>query len=305
MARMHPDQVDIDAALVQRLLAAQFPDWADLPVEPVPSPGTDNSLYRLGGDKVARLPTRPRTALTLEKERRWLPRLAPFLPLPVPVPLAEGVPAEGYPFSWSVYRWLPGKAAVDEPIADLRQASSDLAGFLAALQRFDPSDGPLPGEHNFGRGEPIRARDEPVRAAIDSLGQSIDARSVTVAWESALRAPDWNRPPVWIHGDLDARNVLVENGRLSAVIDFGSLGVGDPATDVMVAWKLFSGESRDLFRNALSVDDATWARARGWALSQALIALAYYTMETNPQLVREAQSWLAEVLADPAAGAAH
>ncbi len=294
--RMHADELDIDVALVRRLLAEQFPGWADLSLEPVRPRGTDNALFRLGDDKVARLPTRERTAVTLEKERLWLPRLAPFLPLPVPVPLVEGAPGAGYPFSWSVYRWLPGKAAVEEPIADLRRAAFDLAGFIRALQRIDQSGGPGPGEHNFGRGEPLAARDEAMRAAVHSLETRIDAGAVSEIWEAALDAPAWDRAPVWVHGDLDARNVLVENGRLRAVIDFGSLGVGDPACEVMVAWKLFSGARRELFLDMLEIDDATWARARGWAVSQAVMALAYYTMETNPELVREARRWLTEAL---------
>ena len=291
---MHADEIETSPALVRRLLEAQFPQWAARPVEPVSFRGTENALYRLGDDKVVRLPTRPRPAVTLEKERRWLPRLAPHLPLAVPTPLAEGAPSEDYPFTWSIYSWLPGATVIEAPIADLRQAALDLAGFIRALQRVDATGGPGPGEHNFGRGEPLAHRDEPMRAAIASLG----AHDRAAAWEEALSVPDWDRPPVWIHGDLDARNVLVENGRLSAVLDFGSVGVGDPACDVMVAWKLFTGDSREVFRRELAVDDATWARARGWVLSQALIALAYYTLETNPVLVREAQKWLEALDAD-------
>jgi len=291
---MHADEVGTDAALVRRLVEAQFPEWAGLAVEPVPFRGTDNALFRLGDDKVVRLPTRPRTAVTLEKERRLLPKLAPHLPLAVPTPLAEGEPGEGYPFTWSVYRWLPGKTVIEAPVADPRQAALDLAGFIAALQRIDPTGGPGPAGHNFGRGEPLANRDEPVRAAIAALG----AHDRAAAWEEALNVPEWAGRPVWIHGDLDARNVLVEDGRLSAVIDFGSVGVGDPACDVMVAWKLFDAASRETFRSELAVDDATWARARGWALSQALVALAYYTLETNPVLVREAQKWLEELDAE-------
>jgi aminoglycoside phosphotransferase (APT) family kinase protein len=297
---MHEDEVEIDAALVGRLLARQFPRWAGLALEPLRPFGTDNALYRLGDEMVVRLPRRERTSRTLEKERRWLPRLAPLLPLAVPVPLAEGMPAEGYPFTWSVYSWLKGENATSRRITDLGQLAADLAQFVAALQRIDPSGGPSPGEHNFFRGVPLAERDAATRAAIASLEGKIDADQVAPAWEEALRAPEWNRPPVWIHGDLDARNLLVENGWLSAVIDFGGLGVGDPACDVMVAWKVLSADTRDGFRATLSVDEATWARSRGWALSQAVIALAYYTEETNPVLVREAQRWLAEVLADQA-----
>ena len=177
------------------------------------------------------------------------------------------------------------------------QAASDLAEFVAALQRIDATDGPRPGAHNSFRGVPLATRDEPTRAAIAPWATRSTGGG-TAAWEAALGAPEWHRAPVWIHGDLDPRNVLVAHGRLSAVIDFGCLGVGDPACDVMVAWKLFTAHTRDVFRAALAVDDATWARARGWALSQALIALGYYTLETNRVLVLEARRWLVEVLAD-------
>ncbi|MDP9491111.1 MAG: aminoglycoside phosphotransferase family protein [Actinomycetota bacterium] len=281
-----------------RLLAAQFPEWTELPVEPVPYRGTDNALYRLGDDMVVRLPRRERTSGRLEKERRWLFRLAPLLPLAVPVPLADGMPAEGYPFAWSVYRWLEGEDATVQRVTDLSRLATDLAQFVSALQRIDRAGGPAPGEHNFFRGVPLAMRDEAARASIASLSRQIDVSAVTAAWESALEAPEWERPPVWIHGDLDSRNLLVVEGRLSAVIDWGGLGVGDPACDVMVAWKVLSADTRDIFRTALTVDEATWARGRGWALSQALIALAYYTMDTNPVLVLEARRWMAEVLAD-------
>jgi len=296
--RMHADEVDIDAALVGRLVAAQFPQWADLPIEPVSDWGTDNALYRIGDDMVVRAPRVRRATVALEKELEWLPRLAPLLPLAIPVPLAVGEPAEGYPFAWSIYTLLGGEMATVERIADPAQAATDLAQFIAGLQRVDPTNGPQPGEHNVFRGVPLAMRDKSTRAAIASLGGRIDAGTVTAAWEAALGAPEWRRPSVWIHGDLDARNLLVEDGRLSAVIDFGCLGVGDPACDAMVAWKLVSAETRDLFRVELPVDDATWARARGWALSQAVIALAYYAEETNPVLVHEARRWMAEVLAD-------
>ena len=295
---MHADEVDTDVALVRRLVAEQFPQWSRLPIEPVLPLGTDNALYRLGDDMVVRLPRTERTARTLEKERQWLPRLAPFLPLTVPVPLAEGTPGEGYPFAWSVYSWLNGENATVERITDPSRLATDLAEFVAALQRIDATDGPPPGEHNFFRGAPLVARDDATRAAIASLAGSIDGDAVTAAWEAALRAPEWELPLVWVHGDLDSRNLLVQRGRLCAVIDWGGLGVADPACDVMAAWKMLTADTREIFRTALSVDDATWARGRGWALSQALIALAYYTLETNAVLVTEAQRWMAEVLAD-------
>jgi aminoglycoside phosphotransferase (APT) family kinase protein len=293
---MHADEVEIGPALVRRLLEAQFPRWADLPISPVEPRGTDNALYRLGSDMVVRLPRRERTVLTLEKELAWLPRIAPFLPLPVPTPLATGAPTEEYAWTWSVYSWLDGENATPDRLADARQTGLDLAAFIAALQRIDATGGPGPGEHNFFRGEALVRRDAGVRASLETLGDELDAAAVGAIWEAARAAPEWDRPGVWIHGDLDARNLLADEGRLSAVVDWGSLGVGDPACDVMAAWKALTREGRDAFRTALAVDDATWQRARGWALSQALGALSYYTLETNEVLVREARRWLAEVL---------
>jgi aminoglycoside phosphotransferase (APT) family kinase protein len=259
--------------------------------------GTDNALYRLGSELVVRLPRRDRTVLTLEKELAWLPRFAPFLPLPVPAPVATGAPTEEYAWTWPVYSWLEGESATPDRLTDARQAGLDLAAFVAALQRIVPTGAPEPGEHNFFRGEPLVSRDAAVRASIETLRDELDVAAVGAIWEAALGAPAWRRPGVWIHGDLDARNLLAAEGRLSAVIDWGSLGVGDPASDVMAAWRVLTARGREAFRTALTVDDATWQRARGWALSQALGALSCYTLETNAVLVREARRWLAEVLA--------
>jgi aminoglycoside phosphotransferase (APT) family kinase protein len=295
--KMHSDEVDTDMPLVGRLLAGQFPQWADLSIEPVRSAGTDNALYRLGEDMVVRLPRIHWATGQVAKEQQWLPRLAPHLPLAIPVPLAMGAPAEGYPWHWSVYRWLAGETASIEPIADLRQAAMDLARFIAALQRIDPAGGPPPGPHNSHRGEALAMRDAQTRAAIASLQDMFDAGALTAAWEAALAAPAWPGPPVWIHGDLQAGNLLVQQGRLSAVIDFGCLGVGDPACDLQIAWNFLSAETRDVFRAALPVDGATWVRGRGWALSVGLIALPYY-QSTNPILSGISRRAIDEVLAD-------
>jgi aminoglycoside phosphotransferase (APT) family kinase protein len=290
---MHADEVDIDAPLVGRLLAAQFPHWADLPVSPVASAGTDNAIYRLGDDMIVRLPRIPGAAGQVAKEQRWLPRLAPHLPLAIPVPLGKGAPAEGYPWHWSIYRWLEGENATP----DSRQAATTLAHFVGALQRIDPAGGPPPGSHNFFRGVPLADRDASTRDAIAALAGTVDTEAVTAAWEAALRAPAWDAPPVWIHADLVPGNLLAVDGQLSAVIDFGGLGVGDPACDVIAAWSLFSAEARNAFRAALPVDDATWDRGRGWALSIGLIALPYYR-SSNPVFAAVARRMIDEVLAD-------
>lgn len=289
---MHEGEITTDTGLVGRLLAAQFPPWASLPMRRVASAGTDNALYRLGDDLVVRLPRIHWAAGQVEQEHRWLPVFAPQLPLLIPSPLAVGVPGEGYPYPWGVYRWLDGENATLERLSDPYQAAVALAGFIRALQQIDTTGAPL-----SGRGIPLAERDTQVRAAIAALGTRIDTKAITVAWERALGAPTWDGPPLWSHGDLHAGNLLVVKGALSAVIDFGCLGVGDPACELIVAWNLFTGRSRDTFREALGVDEALWERGRGWALSVALIALPYY-WETNPAIVSAAQHTLQEVLED-------
>jgi aminoglycoside phosphotransferase (APT) family kinase protein len=292
---MHADEVEVDVDLVRRLLAAQHPDLAALTLRPVPSAGTDNALFRLGEDLVVRLPRIHWAADDVAKEQRWLPRLAPELPLAIPEPVAAGRPGEGYAWPWSVQRWLDGEEATADRFADLRVAAVDLAGFVTALHRISPNGGPRPGP--TGRGVPLAVRDESTRAAIEALGERVDAEAVTAAWETALAAPEWDGEPVWVHGDLTPGNLLVVGGRLSAVLDFGAAVVGDPAVDLLPAWNLFTGEARAAYREALGVDDAAWARGRGWALSVALIALPYY-LHTNPGITASSWLMLDQVLAD-------
>ena len=246
---------------------------------------------------MVRLPRLAGAAGQVTKEARWLPWLAPRLPLALPVPLATGKPAEGYPWPWSVCAWLTGQNATLERLADPVQAAVDLARFIAALRQLDPAEGPLAGAHNFFRGVPLAQRDAPTRQAIAALRGKIDTEAATAAWQAARDAPLWDRPPVWLHGDLQAGNLLAVGGRLSAVIDFGGLGVGDPACDLLVAWALFTPEMRTAFRAALAVDEASWARGRGWTLSFGLIALPYYE-QTNPVLADIARYAIEQVLAD-------
>jgi aminoglycoside phosphotransferase (APT) family kinase protein len=289
---MHLDEVEIDAGLVRRLITAQFPDWSALPFEAVESTGTDNAIYRLGNELAVRLPRVAGAVGQVRDEHRWLPVLAPHLPLAVPLPVARGSPGEGYPFPWLVSEWLPGEPATRGRVADLCRAATGLAGFIVALQQIDSARGP-----ESARGVPLQRRDERTRAAIAALEGKLDTDAVTAAWEEALQAPEWHGRRVWTHGDLYDGNLLVERGRLSGVIDFGVLGVGDPACELIVAWSLFSDESREDFRAALGVDDATWARGRGWALSVSLIALPYYET-TNPVMVANARHRIDEVLAE-------
>jgi aminoglycoside phosphotransferase (APT) family kinase protein len=296
-ARMHEDEVETSVALVRKLLAGQFPRWKDLPVTRVTSYGTDNDIYRLGRQLAARLPRRPGWAVDQVKlEAKWLPRLAPHLPLALPVQVAMGHAAEGYPFDWAVYEWLPGSDA-NGTIADLNQAATDLADFISALRRIDTS-----GAHPRlpqARGGPLAEADAMVRWSVSQLGTRINGDEVLRSWDESLSVPEWASPGVWVHGDLLPGNLLVVDGRLSAVIDFGGLNVGDPACDLQPAWNMFTGESRRTFRTALRADDASWLRGRGWAL-QAVAGIHYY-WDSNPRMVSQCSRALAEVLADSSA----
>jgi aminoglycoside phosphotransferase (APT) family kinase protein len=262
----------IDAALVGRLIAAQFPRWSGLPVTPVEADGWDNRTYRLGGGMTVRLPTAAGYVPAVAKETRWLPRLAPALPVAVPTILAEGVPGEGYPFPWSVRGWLPGQTASPGRIADMVQFATSVAEFVRALQACDAVDGPLAGEHSFHRGASPSHYDAETRRCLAALTDRVDTARALAVWEAAL-ASGWRGAPVWFHGDIASGNLLVEDGRLTGVIDFGTSGVGDPACDLVIAWTMFSGESREAFRQAVGQREDAWARARGWALWKALLTL--------------------------------
>jgi aminoglycoside phosphotransferase (APT) family kinase protein len=288
---MHVDELDIDEALVRQLLGEQFPGLSELPIRRVQPEGTVNAIFRLGEDLCVRLARRSGPIEPGGKEFRWLPQLAPVLPVAIPVPVAQGRPTDGYPWFWDVHTWVEGETVpVDE--IDTSRAARDLAALVMTLQSMSPAGAPP------GRGVPLAERDREVR---HWLGRFDGDPAVTHEWERALAAPPWEGPPVWHHGDLDVRNWLVREGLISGVIDWGSMGVGDPACDVMVAWKLHSAAARDAFRDALAVDDATWERARGWVLSQAVAILAYYTLGNNPTLYHEAEHWLRLVLSERAA----
>lgn len=281
---------------MRRLVAGQFPHWAALPVTPVEFGGVDNRTFRLGTGLSVRLPSAPHYAAQVAKEQRWLPILAPQLPLPIPVPLALGVPAEGYPWHWSVYRWLDGTPASTGRIADLTAFASALARFLVRLRAVDPTDGPPPGRHNFFRGGPLQTYDAETRDAIAALAGRIDRERVSRVWDAAIAATS-RGSPVWFHGDVSAGNLLVRDQRLSAVIDFGTSGVGDPACDLVIAWTLLSGTSRAEFRSRLGVDAGMWARGRGWALWKSLITVAG-CLDRDPVEARRANQVIDEVLAD-------
>jgi aminoglycoside phosphotransferase (APT) family kinase protein len=290
---MHADELETDALLVRRLLAAQFPEWAARAVARVPSAGTDNALYRLGEDLVVRLPRIHWAVGGVDKDLLLLPKLAPLLPVAVPVPLAKGEPAEGYPWTWGIYPWLRGENPPIGGIPDAESLAREVADFVKALHRVDPAGGPT-----ARRGRPLaEVQDEDARDALAELKGMIEVEAAAAAWNEALQAPPWTGPPVWVHGDLLAGNLLLEGGRLTGVIDWGGAGIGDPACDLIVAWALVPRDLRPAFRAELGVDDATWARGRGWALSVGLIALPYYK-ETNPTLAATARHLIREVLAE-------
>jgi len=257
----------------------QFPHWSGIPLWPVASGGWDNKTFHLGEKMVVRLPSAAEYAAQVAKEQHWLPKLAPALPFSVPAPLALGEPMFGYPWQWSIYAWIEGEAASPECIDNPRDFAADLARFLTALQAADPTDGPPPGPHNFFRGASLAVYDSEVRCAIAMLEGRVDTATATSIWDAAL-GTTWERPPVWVHGDVSPGNLLTRQGRLTAVIDFGALGVGDPACDLSIAWTFFSGESRSTFIDRTSFDSGTWARARGWTLWKALIVAAGLA-ETN------------------------
>ena len=261
------DRNRIDVALARRLIDSQFPRWSGLPITEVDLNGWDNHTFRLGSELSIRLPNGDWYAQGVEKEHRWLPELAPQLPLPIPVPVARGAPDGEYPFPWSVYRWLEGEPAATAPVADLSEFATTLARFQNALAAVDPTGGPEPGEHNWVRGAPLGVYEGETLEAIERLGAGDDVLRV---WEEAM-ATSWDREPVWFHGDVAVGNLLVRDGRLAAVIDFGTSGVGDPACDMVIAWTFLDGPSRQRFRAERGVDPGTWARGRGWALWKALI----------------------------------
>jgi aminoglycoside phosphotransferase (APT) family kinase protein len=239
----------------------------------VPAGGWDNFTFHLGDAMLARLPSAAEYALAVDKEQRWLPALAPRLPLPIPVPLAKGNPGAGYPFPWSIHSWLDGEPASPDRISDPVRFATDLAGFLAALQNVDARGGPQPGKHNWFRGATLRTYDAMTRRALTALDGHVDTGLAREIWTTALDAR-WDGGDVWFHGDVAPGNLLLDAGELAAVIDFGTCGVGDPSCDTAIAWTLLTADGRRAFRERLSIDEGTWARGRGWALWKTLAACA-------------------------------
>jgi len=291
--KMHADEVDVPGSLVRSLVDRQFPEWSALSLRPVPAFGTDHRLFRLGEELLVRMPVYGGSADQAVSDATWLPWLAPHLPVEVPAPEAVGEPGQGYPFSWSVVRWLPGRT-LDEVDVDPDQLVEDLAGFVTALRGIDGTGGPA--RTGTARGAPMMP-DWPIEQAIDELGDLVDGARAKQVWRDALAAGPWEQDPVWIHGDLLEGNLLVRDGRLSAVIDWGALGVADPAPDVAPAWTLFAGASRQRYRELLAVDEATWARARAWVMLPALSGVSYYA-HTVPAFAARSRRHLDAILAE-------
>jgi aminoglycoside phosphotransferase (APT) family kinase protein len=289
-------EAEVSPDLVRALLASQHPDLAHLPVEAIAS-GWDNVICRVGTELAARLPRRAVAAGILVHEQRWLPGLAPRLPLPVPAPVRTGRPAPGYPWPWSIVPFLPGEVAARVPPDDPHEAAVTLGGFLAALHEPAPPGAPV----NPSRGVPLARRDATLSESLAELGDFVDHAAVREAWRPALAAPPWDRPPVWLHGDLHPANILVHRGRISGVIDFGDITGGDPATDLSVAWMLLPARCHAAFRDAYRAaaghpaGEALWARARGWALALSVVFLAHSA--DNPLIAGIGRRTLAAVLA--------
>ena len=294
----HEGEIPVDEARVRGLLRAQFPHWADLPLHEHAEQGTDHTLFRLGDEMVVRMPIRPFDGAELDeqqcgREAKWLPVLAPQVPLALPEPRGLGVPADSYPWHWSIVSWIPGERATRDNI-DLARAAIDLAAFVRALHAVDATGGPPAGRTTFGRGLPLRLGTKLIRKAIDDVADRYDVAPIRAAFEAAIEVDDWDRPPVWFHGDLDG-NLIARDGVLAGVID-SAYGVGDPACDLMAGWTLFSGRSRAAFFEAVDLDEATVIRSRGWALAPACYGLTYYAKV--PSMLRKTEQMIAFALAD-------
>ncbi|KAA0966088.1 aminoglycoside phosphotransferase family protein [Sporosarcina sp. ANT_H38] len=261
--------MDIDVKLVGELVDTQFPKWANLTIKPVKHGGNDNRTFHLGEEMAVRLPSHKHYEPQVEKEAKWLPKLAPHLSLPITVPMGKGKPTKDYPYVWSINKWIDGDTVTQDNV-DLNQFAWDLAKFLKELESIDASEGPRSGAHNFYRGGDLSVYDSETQEALDKLEGKINVKKCKMIWEQALLSK-WVIEPVWVHGDIAPGNLLVQNGHLTGVIDFGILGTGDPSCDLSIAWTFFDKSSRRTFMESMDLDKETWKRAKGWALWKALI----------------------------------
>lgn len=293
---MHPDETPMTTALATRLVDRSMPEWAGQPVRPLAATGTDNWMFRLGADKILRMPRRFSAVTQLRREWDWLPHLK-GLPLGVPEPLALGEPDEGYPHPWMVLTWQPGETLLSRPPANALGSADALGGFVAALRDLPGDGGPIAGSANHNRGVPLATLDAITRKSIGDLARHYSVATLMAIWDEALAAPVWNGAPLWLHGDLSPANIVGTAGRVSAVIDFGLMARGDPAVDLLPAWSVFDGAARTAFLDRADVDAATIRRGRGWALYTGVVALAYYG-DGHPTLSRICRRTLDAVLAE-------
>ncbi|RAP77415.1 aminoglycoside phosphotransferase family protein [Paenibacillus montanisoli] len=266
--------INITTELVRGLIDSQFPHWKHLEVKPVEKSGHDNRTYRLGSDMTVRLPSNEGYASAVEKETTWLPVFKPHLSLPIPTPLAKGQPTDEYPLPWSVNQWIEGETVTFANIRDMNEFAEDLAAFLKELQAIDASNGVPAGVQNFHRGGNLAVYDLQTRSVIERIS-GYDKNLLTEIWELSL-ATTYSAAPLWIHGDVAVGNLLVKNGRLCGVIDFGTMGAGDPSSDLVIAWNFFDDSSRSVFLNSIDAGEDVIDRARGWALWKALITYDWH-----------------------------
>ncbi|MBA3907744.1 MAG: aminoglycoside phosphotransferase family protein [Pseudonocardiales bacterium] len=302
---MHKDDIDIDLALVRALVDRARPDLAGLPLRPLEASGSSNRLFRLGDELLVRLPRQPGGSRPIAKEARWLPYIGPALPIAVPEIVTVGEPDLGYPERWSLVRWIDGATPpIGSDDTAAARLARDLAGVVGALAGLDVPPEALtdPALHSY-RGEPLSAMDGATRQYLVDCrtlpGLDLDLDGCERVWDEAMTLPDSEPAQRWLHGDLLAENLLVQEGQLAAVLDFGSLAVGDPTVDLVVAWEVLDPEGRELFRSLLGTDDVAWLRGRAWALAIALMTFPYY-WQTMPERCAARLVMARAVLADAA-----
>ncbi len=282
--------------LVRRMITKQFPQWSHLTIRPVAEMGNDNRTFHLGDTMSVRLPSQKCYAAQAQKEQYFLPKLQKHLTMKIPTIVGEGEACDEFPYAWSIYAWIDGETAKRENIVDKVQFAKDLAEFLLAFQSIDCSCGPVAGEHNFYRGGDLAVYNQETREVIACLEGYFDSEQLLSLWEESLQSK-WDKPPVWVHGDLVATNMLVKDGKLHAIIDFGILGVGDPACDLSMYWTFFDKEEREVFKKTLALDEDTWIRARGWVLWKSLLLFREY-LGNDERKEQEAKRIIMDILED-------
>lgn len=281
--------VEITLSIVKKLILEQFPEWSNLPIEPVKQGGVDNRTFRLGKEMLIRLPSAEGYAAQVQKEQEWLPKLALHLSIAITKPLAQGKPSKDYPFNWSIYKWIDGESAniISLDDSQLQHIALQLAQFLNELHVINITDSYFPGTHNFWRGSHPSVYDAQVRSVVKILHDVVDIEKILTIWKKAMESK-WEKTPVWVHGDFASGNILIKDGNLAAVIDFGCMGVGDPACDLTIVWTFLTSESRNVFKsNLIGLDPHTWDRAKGWALWKALITLEQIDNKENLEALKQ------------------